>query len=148
MTTVVIDSYYKYLRKEKINENIIIIKTKFNNKTISQINGVGYSINENFDELQADSINGKYIPKNLEDCFYYLDRILSEKDIQVLKNNENLGSNFFSIGFCYWADKVLQANSLSRLSFEILLSGYRYYKTDQCLILEKYRLYLQNGFRK
>lgn len=36
--------------------------------------------------IESDSINGFYIPKNIEECFSELDKILKPKDIQTIKN--------------------------------------------------------------
>ncbi len=147
MTNFVVESYYKYLRNEKFNENKMIHKVKIDRNKFSKVKKKHYNQLEDFDQFQADSIKGQYIPKNLEDCFYYLDKILSEKDILAIKNNEIIDTNIFSIGFCEWANTDLTAYQLSRLSFDILKNEYRFFKTDPCLILEKYRLYLQKGFK-
>jgi hypothetical protein len=37
-------------------------------------------------KLRADTINGIYIPRNIEDCFKQLDKLLSNADIQQIKN--------------------------------------------------------------
>lgn len=39
--------------------------------------------------IVADSINGLYIPKNLEECFLELNRLLKPKDIAAIKNLKN-----------------------------------------------------------
>jgi hypothetical protein len=147
MTSIVVDSYYKYLRNENVNERKIFRKIKSEKRNNPKIKTVNLIENNIFDPLQADSINGKYIPKNLKDCFHYLDEILSEKDILALKNNEIIENSFFSIGFCNWVDTNLMANGFSRLSFDILINNYYYRKNEQCLILEKYKLYLQIGMK-
>ncbi|NDV65528.1 DUF6794 domain-containing protein [Bacteroides sp. 224] len=38
--------------------------------------------------LEADSINGFYIPKNLEECFFELNKLLKPENIEVIKNLE------------------------------------------------------------
>lgn len=35
--------------------------------------------------IVADSVNGRYIPKNLEDCFFELNKILLPKDIEAMR---------------------------------------------------------------
>ena len=40
-------------------------------------------------EFQQDTINGVYIPKNLEDCFIQLDQLLSDEDKQTIKQLRN-----------------------------------------------------------
>lgn len=39
--------------------------------------------------LTADSINGVYIPRDLEDCFHQLDTLLSSQDLRTIKNYES-----------------------------------------------------------
>lgn len=39
--------------------------------------------------LTADSINGVYIPRDIEDCFHQLDMLLSPQDLRTIKNYEN-----------------------------------------------------------
>lgn len=38
------------------------------------------------ERTKQDTINGVYIPKNIEDCFYSLSKILKEKDIEEIKS--------------------------------------------------------------
>ena len=40
-------------------------------------------------KLQKDTINGVYIPKNLEDCFIQFDKLLSDEDKQTIKQLRN-----------------------------------------------------------
>ena len=148
ISLAITDSYYKYLRNEKIKEKKIIKKIISDRKKGVQTEEKWVSENENYNPLQADTINGNYIPKDLEDCLYYLDQIISEKDIQALKNDEMKGENLFSIGFCEWVFTDLTNYYFSRLSLDLLyLSHYRFNKVDPCLILEKYRIYLQKGIK-
>jgi len=44
---------------------------------------------EYMSRIQSDTINGVYIPKDLEDCFLQLDKLLSEDDKDFIKNLEN-----------------------------------------------------------
>ena len=41
------------------------------------------------ERLIADSINGVYIPRNIEECFLELNKLLSTKDINMIKNAES-----------------------------------------------------------
>jgi hypothetical protein len=40
-------------------------------------------------KLEEDSVNGIYIPKDLQDCFAQLDKMLSQKDKTIIKKLEN-----------------------------------------------------------
>ena len=49
----------------------------------------------------ADSINGVYIPKNLEECFLELNKLLKPKDVQAiksLKSKDELSSYHLGLG--------------------------------------------------
>ncbi len=38
---------------------------------------------------QSESINGVYIPKNIQDCFLELDKFLKEDDIRFIKEQKS-----------------------------------------------------------
>lgn len=51
--------------------------------------------------IVADSINGLYIPKNLEECFLELNKLLKPKDIETIKNlksKDELSLYHFGLG--------------------------------------------------
>jgi len=53
--------------------------------------------------IVADSINGFYIPKNLEECFIELNKILKPKDIATIKNLENSDKlSLYHLGLGMW----------------------------------------------
>ena len=69
-------SYHRYLNKEEI-------------KLDDQIKGYKLKQEESAkkyqQKIQADTINGVYIPNNLEDCFVQLNKLLSDEDKQKIK---------------------------------------------------------------
>lgn len=70
-------SYHRYLNNKPINLDeqikIYILRQENEYKEYSA-------------KIEKESINGIYIPKNLEECFMELDRLLSEEDKNTLKN--------------------------------------------------------------
>ena len=54
------------------------------------------------ERIAADSINGFYIPKNLEECVIELNKLLNPKDIEAIKNlndnNENIILTILGLG--------------------------------------------------
>ncbi|HNY07345.1 MAG TPA: hypothetical protein PKL64_04585 [Bacteroidales bacterium] len=51
----------------------------------------------------ADSINGLYIPKNLEECFLELNKLLKPKDIETIKNLKSKDDmNLYHFGLGTW----------------------------------------------
>lgn len=48
--------------------------------------------------IVADSIDGVYIPKNIEEAFTELNRLLKIKDIETIKNNEEESFSHFGLG--------------------------------------------------
>jgi hypothetical protein len=73
-------SYHRYLNKESINLDEQIRKYQ----QIQEQEKKEYLL-----KLQNDTINGVYIPQNLEDCFVQLDKILSEDDKNTIKKLAN-----------------------------------------------------------
>jgi len=55
------------------------------------------------ERMIADSINGLYIPKNMEDCFITLDSLLSKQDRNFIKNLESRDETIeFHLGLGMW----------------------------------------------
>lgn len=53
--------------------------------------------------IVSDSINGLYIPKNLEDCFLELNKLLKTKDIEAIKNLKSKDElNLYHFGLGMW----------------------------------------------
>lgn len=50
------------------------------------------------ENIVADSINGVYIPKNIEEAFTELNRLLKAKDIEAIKNREDDALDHFGLG--------------------------------------------------
>jgi hypothetical protein len=74
---IILVSYHRYLNNEsiKLEEQI----KKYQEK---QKEDYAYYISK----IEKDSLNSIYIPKDLQDCFIQLDKILSEKDKAEIKN--------------------------------------------------------------
>ena len=73
--------------------------------------------------LTADSINGVYIPRDIEDCFLQLDTLLSPRDLQTIRNYEScdkMNNLHFSLGMWIrnnwglWIGSRLQQYCLKR----------------------------------
>jgi len=73
-------SYHRYLN----NQEIDLSKQVEKYQNLRQKEYESYLI-----KIEKDSINGIYIPKNLDDCFIQLDNMLSEEDKQSIKQLEN-----------------------------------------------------------
>lgn len=73
-------SYHRYLNNKPIN-----LEEQIKRHTLRREN----EHKEYIAKTEMDSINGIYIPKNLEECFIELDRLLSEEDKNTIKNLKN-----------------------------------------------------------
>jgi hypothetical protein len=69
-------SYHRYLNNREIKLDDQINKYKLKQEEEKKVHE---------QKLQKDTINGVYIPKNLEDCFIQLDKLLSDEDKQYIK---------------------------------------------------------------
>jgi hypothetical protein len=101
-------AYHRYLNQEKINIEEIVNKYNILQKK---------EHDEYLEKLQKDSLNGVYIPQNLEDCSIQLNKLLSKKDIQEIKNLENKEATIkfhYGLGtwirnnWCLWGGSRLQ----------------------------------------
>jgi hypothetical protein len=73
-------SYHRHLNNEPINLDEQIAKYQ----AIQKADHEAY-----VERIQLDSINGNYIPKNLEDCFQTLNRVLKQEDIESIRKLES-----------------------------------------------------------
>lgn len=93
----------------------------------------------------ADSLNGVYIPKHLEDCYQQLDSILSDSvkiEIKGMTESDFLNNTHFGIGM--WVRNNWQLWGGSRLSKYLLDAGvFNHADTMSDFILSGYRLYLK-----
>jgi hypothetical protein len=95
-------------------------------------------------KLVADSINGVYIPKDLNDCFLQLNRIINKVDKEEFKNmaeQEAVGMTHFSIGL--WMRNNWQLWSGSRLSKYFNEIGISHPDDMSRIILDSYHRYLR-----
>ena len=93
--------------------------------------------------LTADSINGVYIPRNIEDCFHQLDTLLSPQDLRTIKNYESrdeMTNLHFSLGL--WMRNNWGLWCGSRLQKYCLQRGLRHPDDMSGTILEYYWDYL------
>ena len=107
-------SYHRYLNNEEINLNGQINEYKL----IQEEDAKKYQ-----KKLQKDTINGVYIPKNLEDCFIQLDKSLSDEDKQTIKqlvDKEETIQYHLNLGMCLrnswglWGGSRLQKYMLDK----------------------------------
>jgi len=94
---------------------------------------------EYLQKLQKDTINGIYIPKNLEDSFIQLDKLLSDEDkqtIQQLNNRKETIQFHHSLGM--WLRNNWGLWSGSRLQKYMLDRGINHPDEMSAIILEFY----------
>lgn len=73
-------SYHRYLNKKSIKLD----------EQIKKYQGIQKKEKEEYlTKLDKDTLNGVYIPKDLQDCFIQLDKILSAKSTTEIKNLKN-----------------------------------------------------------
>lgn len=89
--------------------------------------------------IVADSINRIYIPKNLEECFAELNRILKPKDIEAIKNlKDRNGTILYHHGFGTWLRNNWGLWGGSRLQQYLLKKGISYPDSMSSTILIYY----------
>lgn len=77
--------------------------------------------------IVADSINRIYIPKNLEECFAELNKILKPKDIEAIKNlKDRNGTILYHHGFGTWLRNNWGLEGGSRLQQYLSKKGISY----------------------
>lgn len=95
--------------------------------------------------LVADSINGLYIPKNIEECFIELDKLLKPKDIETIKAlNSRDETILYHHGFGTWIRNNWGLWGGSRLQQYLIKKGLRHPDDMSAKILEFYYDWLNN----
>lgn len=93
----------------------------------------------------ADTIEGIYIPKNLEECFIQLDKILKPKDIETIKNlksKDDMSNYHFGLGL--WIRNNWGLWGGSRLQIYFFNKGVNHPDNMSGIILEYYYEWLHN----
>ena len=129
-------SYHRYLNNKEIKLEEQIEKYKI----IQQKEYKEYLL-----LTQQDSINGIYIPMDLEDCFLQLDKLLSNKDkkkIKALKNKEETIKHHHGLGM--WLRNNWGLWGGSRLQKYLLEKGINHPDEMSSLILVFYHDWLNN----
>lgn len=118
MQNIILYTYYRKLHNEPI---------KFEEELIKFKNIEAREEQEYQKRFKQDSINGVYIPKNMEDCFLQLNKLLSKKDITQIKNLKNkneTGKYHLSLGMWIrnnwglWGGSRLQKYIMDRIQTE------------------------------
>jgi hypothetical protein len=102
--------------------------------------------------IAADSINGLYIPQNLEECFVELNKILKPKDIETIKNLKDRNETIlYHHGFGTWLRNNWGLWGGSRLQQYLIKKGLRHPDDMSATILQFYYDWLNgknNEWRK
>lgn len=89
--------------------------------------------------IVADSIDGLYIPKNLEECFIELNKLLKPKDIEAIKNLKDREETImYHHGMGTWLRNNWGLWGGSRLQQYLLKKGIKHPDSMSALILEYY----------
>jgi hypothetical protein len=89
--------------------------------------------------IVADSINGMYIPKNLEECFLELNKLLKPKDIETIKNLKDRNEMIlYHHGFGTWLRNNWGFWGGSRLQQYLMAKGLTHPDDMSATILEFY----------
>lgn len=89
--------------------------------------------------IVADSINGLYIPKNLEECFLELNKLLKPKDIEAIKNLKDRNETIlYHHGFGTWLRNNWGLWGGSRLQQYLIKKGIDHPDSMSATILEYY----------
>lgn len=87
----------------------------------------------------TDSINGRYIPKNIEECFLELNKILKPKDIEAIKNLKDRSETIlYHHGFGTWLRNNWGLWGGSRLQQYLIKKGIDHPDSMSSIILEYY----------
>jgi len=96
--------------------------------------------------LVADSIDGVYIPHNLEESFYVLDTLLTAKDIQLIRSlPERDAMSAFHFGLGMWLRNNWGLWGGSRLQQYFLQRGVEHPDNMSGILLEYYYDYLHGN---
>jgi len=89
--------------------------------------------------IVADSLNGLYIPKNLEECFIELNKLLRPKDIEEIKNLKDRNETIlYHHGFGTWLRNNWGLWGGSRLQLYLTKKGIDHPDSMSASILEYY----------
>lgn len=89
--------------------------------------------------IAKDSINGLYIPKNLEECFFELNKLLDPKDIEAIKKFKNRNETIlYHHGFGTWLRNNWGLWLGSRLQQYLIEKGLKHPDNMSATILEFY----------
>lgn len=95
--------------------------------------------------LNADSIDGIYIPQNIEECFLELNKLLKNKDILEIKNlNRKDQIIQFHHGLGTWLRNNWGLWGGSRLQTYLVLRGTNHPESMSSVILEFYHDWLND----
>lgn len=99
--------------------------------------------------IVADSINGLYIPQNLEECFLELNKILKPKDIEALKNLKDRNETIlYHHGLGTWLRNNWRLWGGSRLQQYLKKKGLIHPDNMSATILEYYYDWLNEQHEK
>ncbi|MDN3706530.1 hypothetical protein QW060_26360 [Myroides ceti] len=99
--------------------------------------------------IVADSLNGLYIPKNLEECFLELNKLLKHKDIETIKNLKDRNETImYHHGFGTWLRNNWGLWGGSRLQQYLIDKGLRHPDDMSATILEYYYDWLNEQHEK
>lgn len=99
--------------------------------------------------IVADSLNGLYIPKNLEECFWELNKLLKHKDIETIKNLKDRNETImYHHGFGTWLRNNWGLWGGSRLQQYLIRKGLRHPDDMSGTILEFYYDWLNGQHEK
>ncbi len=89
--------------------------------------------------IVADSLNGLYIPKNLEECFIELNKLLKPKDVEAIKNLKDRNETIlYHHGFGTWLRNNWGLWGGSRLQQYLIKKGIDHPDSMSAIILEYY----------
>jgi len=95
--------------------------------------------------IVADSIDGQYIPKNLEKCFLELNKLLKQKDISAIRKLKNSGETIdYHHGLGTWLRNNWGLWAGSRLQQYLIGKGIYHPDDMSGTILELYQEWLTN----
>ena len=129
-------SYHRYLNNESIK--LIEQIKKYQDKQVAE-----HEIY--LARFQKDTLNGVYIPKDLKDCFIQLDKILSTKDREQIKNLKGRSETIqFHHNLGLWIRNNWGLWGGSRLQKYLLDKNLNHPDDMSSLILEYYYDWLNN----
>lgn len=89
--------------------------------------------------IVADTIDGFYIPKNLEECFFELNKLLNTKDKNEIKNLSNRNEMIdYHFGLGMWLRNIWYLWGGSRLQQYFIAKGFEHPDDMSGLLLEFY----------